>query len=171
MADDKLLLNDGSSFVLLNDGTSVVLLNGAAVAPQGLTISGTHATVGLFGREHDTPVEFTFILKANILNKFESIFRIKCPLRVEVKSNIKLKSPLLVESRSPFEFKSAFLIQVKEKVELLATLPMVNVLTNILRKEVKNDDQEKHDAVQEAERKKIMKLLLDKLSESIKDDE
>ena len=168
---DKLLLNDGSSFVLLNDGTSVVLLNGAPVAAIGLTLSGTHALPMIGKGEQLIPVEFTFLLKACILYKFQSVFTIKCPIKVEVKSNIKLKSVLLVESKSPFAFKSSILNTVSEKIELLASLSMVNVLTNIIRKEVKNDDQEKHDAVQEAERKKIMKLLLDKLSESIKDDE
>jgi len=174
---DKLLLNDGSSFVLLNDGTSVVLLNGAVVAPAGFTLSGQHATPLLDGQRPALliPVEFTFILKASILNKFESVLRLKCPIRVEVKSNIKLKSHLLTESRSPFQFKCSMLIPVvAEKSEFLATLPIANALNAIIKK-LSNTEQKRYrqhwDKVQEAEKNKLRRSLLSKLFDELNDDE
>ena len=169
---DKLLLNDGSSFVLLNDGTSVVLLNGAPVAAVGLTISGTHAVPMIGKGEQLIPVEFTFLLKACILTKFKNIFRLKCPIKVEVKSNCKLKSNLLVESRSPFRFKASLLLKsISEKVEILATLPILNAVANILATREQKIDREHWDSIQEAEKAKLRRSLLGKLLDDLNDDE
>jgi len=172
MADSFVLLNDGSSFVLLNDGSSKVLLLDAAAASVGLTISGTHA-VPMIGKGLQLiPVEFTFLLKACILYKFQSITRIKCPIRVEVKSNIKLKSSLLVESRSPFEFKASLLLKsLSEKIEVLATLPILNAVANILATREQKKSREYWDSVQEAEKAKLRRSLLSKLFDELNDDD
>jgi len=64
MAHEKVLLNDGTSFVLLNSGGSL-LLNG--------TVGGIHpanqSTQKVFPKKRLVNVEFKFWLKANLLEK------------------------------------------------------------------------------------------------------
>ena len=115
MANDKLLLNDGSSFVLLNDGTSVVLLNSETGAVGGFTLSGTHSGVSLIGPrpKQEIPVEFTFLIRADILKLLKNQIRLIAFVRKEVKSVLKLKAEILKPVEEHFHIKANILKKLK----------------------------------------------------------
>ena len=164
---DKLLLNDGSSFVLLNDGTSVVLLNGPVAV--GFTLSGQHATPLIGARpEQLIPVSFTFMLKAGIIFQLKTKLKVISVILHEIKSHFKLKAPLIVETKSPFKFKSTLLqpISNEESLRLRSTLLKEY---QIFLKTRANKEVKRHQ-VKEVEKSKLKKALA-RLLDSLEDDE
>lgn len=161
MANDKLLLNDGSSFVLLNDGTSVVLLN-SEVGVGGLTLSGTHAGVALIGPrpEQLIPTEFTFRLKSCLITNTGFRICVKSTLEVLTKINTKLKSLLIVETHKNIKIKANRTVKTDGyKIELKSTIwakPMARTgLFSNTEKSKKN---------------KVKELLLRRLREMMEDE-
>ncbi len=171
MANDKVLLNDGSSFVLLNDGSSVVLLNSETVVAQpGLSLSGTHATQAYYsGTEQLHPLDFVFIIKASTTRKLKLSVGVKASFLSNVKSKAtSLSSSILVETKYPFKLKSLLLKPIREKIGLRATLFKHYTLS--LKLNTRKAREDRLTTRREVEKVNLKKALL-KLIEDFEEDD
>jgi len=119
MAHFSWLLEDGTGSWLLEDSGDWLLEDQTGV--HGLTLSGTHATQALFlgpKRARLDHVEFTFLLKAGIIYKIKTRFKVISVLVRESLSHMKIKSSLLLPKHSSFKIKSALLSLREFKLHL-----------------------------------------------------
>ena len=131
---------------------SNVFDTGGVVAPSvGLTLSGRHAGVLVGPRpRQEIPVEFTFLIRADILKLLRTQIRLISSIRKEIKSVIKVKAEVLKTVEEHFHIKANIL----KKLQPLGYKIEENTIKLKSRTTIKT----------------IKKLLLKKLREMMEDE-